>query len=169
MRRYGISFEWGNSRFTINTSLAQVRSVRKNVPKEREPGTRSQSRSGCWGVDKNVHKLNPLAYSIPAETVKYSFIFIRVIERPAISSQEQIEGSHCRVAKVQPSGIVGSDPTWMFVCVLGAYYIESELKLLTKSVIWIACNWQNGLSSATPNYIWIIKNKKSSTQWRILL
>jgi hypothetical protein len=28
------------------------------------------------------------------------------------------------------------------------------LKLLIKSVIWIACNWQNGLSSPTPNYIY---------------
>jgi hypothetical protein len=36
------------------------------------------------------------------------------------------------------------------------YYIEFELKLLIKSLIWIAWNWQNGLSSPTPNYIWII-------------
>jgi hypothetical protein len=34
--------------------------------------------------------------------------------------------------------------------------IISELKLLIKSLIWIAWNWQNGLSSLTPNYIWII-------------
>jgi hypothetical protein len=49
----------------------------------------------------------------------------------------------------------------MFVCVLCAYYIESELKLLIKSLIWIPCNWQNGLSSPTPNYIWIIIIKKN--------
>jgi hypothetical protein len=37
--------------------------------------------------------------------------------------------------------------------------IISELKLLIKSLIWIAWNWQNGLSSPTPNYIWIIIKK----------
>jgi hypothetical protein len=35
--------------------------------------------------------------------------------------------------------------------------IISELKLLIKSLIWIAWSWQNGLSSPTPNDIWIIK------------
>jgi hypothetical protein len=40
--------------------------------------------------------------------------------------------------------------------------IISELKLLIKSLIWIAWNWQNGLSSPTPNYIYMNKKTTSS-------
>jgi hypothetical protein len=39
--------------------------------------------------------------------------------------------------------------------------IISELKLFTKSLIWIAWNWQNGLSSPTPNDIYMNNKKKS--------
>jgi hypothetical protein len=60
----------------------------------------------------------------------------------------------------------------VYVCSVRVLY---ELKLVIKSLIWIACNSQNGLSSPTPNYIWIIiiinkpRNKETSVHERLEL
>jgi hypothetical protein len=48
----------------------------------------------------------------------------------------------------------------MFVCVLCAFYTESELKILVRVKYKIACNWQNGLSNPTPKTIYMNNNKK---------